>query len=90
MTEKQAWRTIGKAYATPRSERSRRQGSLACCGICSANNRLVEGRTDLWWRISRKIRADLKGQVFFCACSPANDKLRADYCYLQYYMLGGK
>ncbi len=36
MTERQAWLTIAKAYATPRGERTKKQNNLTEHGICNA------------------------------------------------------
>ena len=94
MTEKQAWRTIAEAYATPRWERSRKQRELTYCGICYAIKRLFRKKSNVSQSMRKEIYQDLDSWPdwfgFFCRTTPENDKLRADYCYLQYFMLGGK
>ena len=101
MTEKQAWRTIAEAYATLRSERPNVQWKLTRYGICLALVELERTKTitdNMYDRMDDKIWAEidalrLSGLAYhpvFCTYHSVNDKLRADYCYLQYYMLGGR
>lgn len=91
MTEKQAWLTIAEAYATPRKKRFW-QYELTKHGVCHAIY-VIKSTYHLRSRMFQKVHDDLRLGMFgpvFCAYNPINDKLRADYCYLQYYMLGGK
>ena len=93
LTQLQAWRTIGEAYDTLRSERSAAQRELAGRGICFAHSKLFRRGSIVWTRMRNKIEADLLNSdlhAYFCAYTSDNDKPRSDYCYLQYYMLGGK
>ena len=102
MTERQAWKTIADAYATPKRERTEDQVRLAESGICGAalslwlyykeidnkqRNQITRIITD---SMPNNPYCDSAGGRWFCAPIPANDKLRADFCYLQYYKLGGK
>ena len=95
MFEKEMWLTIAEAFATPRDERTDEQGYIACRGICHA----ILAIDCPWYYMYEKIDED--GAIirnpssryyrFFCSYEdPANDLLRADFCYLQYYILGGK
>lgn len=91
MTEKQAWLTIAEAYGTLRGRRSKKQRELAMCGICHAITESTV-QDDLRPRMREKVYRDLDSGRFgayFCVYNRANDKLRADYCRLNYYMLGG-
>ncbi len=101
MTEKQAWLTIGKAYDTKRSERSREQRELTRSGICHAlvelertkaiTNNIYNRMDDkIWVEIDALRLNGLARFHIFCTFCSVNDKLRSDYCYLQYFMLGGK
>lgn len=96
MTEKQAWLTIAEAYATPRENRSEKRRHLAAVGVCSALTILwvrLEIGYETYHTMRSKVIADANNLSgcpdYFCACYPANDKLRALYCLLNYYMLGG-
>jgi len=94
MTEKQVWWTMAVAYGTEREERSEAQRYLAGYGICMAINRMpsTELSCNLFRRMRGKVYTDLALEgsgAWFCAPTPANDALRADYCLLNYYMLGG-
>ena len=44
LTEREAWRVIRDAYATPREERTILQGRLTNSGICIAAGRLADIR----------------------------------------------
>lgn len=99
MTEKQAWLTIAEAYGTPEEERSDEQRRMTRWGCCCGLRELwgLQNRgsacsimlTKIRWDVDHYSRRNPFWDSYFCACIPANDKLRADYCYLQYYMLGG-
>ncbi len=86
MTEKQAWWTIAKAYETPRGKRTIRQINITLYGICNAifcmeiSERIDESMDNKVWEC-------VSEGLVFCDYEPENDKLRADFCYLMYYML---
>ena len=101
MTEKQAWLTIAEAYATPRDERSILAYSLTFNGICTGINGLWDsGRIKYKNRNNMMdvISGSMGGRDYMSRYAhegrgvlrPANDLLRADFCYFQYYRLGGK
>lgn len=92
MTEKQAWWTMAVAYGTPRGKRDEKQRSLTRCGICWALWCMARDAglsPTLRHGAVKKLRRDLGSLTWFCAYNRPNDALRADYCYLNYYMLGG-
>lgn len=100
MTEKQAWWECAVAYATPRDERTEKQKRLVYDGICVAMFRLTLQKllsTTIYFRIKQKIKESMPPDTFtyaiflyFCEPSPANDLLRADYCFAMYYSNGAK
>jgi len=101
LTEKQAWLEVAEAFYTPEDDRARRQRRIASCGICNAIDVLCflsKIGNDTADRMDIKIKADLPpGSSWFCypyrwvdELLRANELLRADYCMLQYYMIGGR
>ena len=109
MTEKQAWLTIAKAFATPRGERTEKQeslmgytncrGELIYAGVCRAILIIEPISSNMYTRMMEKVGdcttlriADINfcGDWFCSPYPPRNDKLRADFCYLMYYILGGE
>lgn len=102
MTQRQAWLTMARAYYTPENKRTEKQVILADDGICLATLELFQ-EDGLGVETLQSMDNDLEYDVkcytdegYFCTVrgwsdfDPANDLLRADYCMLQYYMLGGK
>ncbi len=92
MTEKQAWLTIAKAYETLFEKRTVIQRGLTCsCGICQAVNRLEVynnmTQTKIRTMCEKIMDCTTATKPFFCAINQSNEKLRADFCYLMYYML---
>jgi len=96
MTERQAWYTMAVAYYTLYMERTRGQRRLTSFGLCQA---LVwSGITDkVFIQMRRTIKMSMPSWrvhgelgMWFCEYSPANDVLRADFCWFQYCRLGGK
>ena len=103
MTEKQAWLTIAEAYATPRNERIGESYDITGLeergdGICYALEILYDRRSitmgcliSMENKILDSHLPDCGWLPYFCDYeNPANDLLRADYCYFQYYRLGGE
>lgn len=104
MTERQAWKTIADAYATPRGERTEKQRRITNRGICASLVWLPVGwTTEL--QMKRKVYQSMpptgrtialpaefgcKAEYYFCPLTPANDLLRADYCYAMYYSNGAE
>ena len=90
MTERQAWKTIADAYATPRGERTIKQKKLVSGGVCRALMTLK-----MYNHLTERLRLSMRNKVmesticiddaYFCKLSPANDILRAMYCYFMYY-----
>lgn len=96
LSEKQAWLVIAEAYATPRRKRSHEEYTLCHYGLCWAIFMLLEElggmsiiTEGVYAKMDDKIRRNLGGRLYFCPYFPANDLLRADFCYLMYYELGG-
>ena len=99
LTEAKAWLTIAEARYTPKGESTEQQiiikGSLRNggrgWGVCYSINRLTDlGLIDYvtGLKMHSVVSENLPGtEAYFCEYTPANDLLRADFCYLQYYIL---
>ena len=103
MTIAEAFYTIFEAYSTPRGERTGREFGIARSGVCNAINRL-ESAGRISWETLELMRVAVQesmpippyryspcGSPWFCERhDPANDLLRAMWCYLQYLIAGGE
>lgn len=91
MTERQGWLTIAEAFATPRGKRTSPEWALTLFGVCAAIDELGMSYRERR-RMMKAVWDAMPGGavIFFCPYIPANDPLRADFCYFQYYRLGGK
>lgn len=87
LTELQAWMTIGDAYGTLEGERTEVERYIAMDGICCGLICVPLMSDSLEKAMCSKIEQDMPElpwvNDYFCALIPANDPLRADYCYLQ-------
>ena len=99
--ERRAWKTIAEAYYTPRDERTKEQHRLTRSGICAAVEILSWDLGHIAWFVERSMKdtiedSRINGRAWFCATTwmpsfiALYDLLRADYCMLQYYILGGE
>ena len=105
MTERQLWKTLGDAYATPRSKRTEDQKRMTFNGLCYGP-RHMDAFSEHGHRMAIFIKqcikdyhhlafayayrdGSLSGADGYCILA-ANDKYRAIFCYLQFYRLGGK
>ncbi len=103
LTEQQAWLTIAEAFATPRGERTDEEKQIAKTGVCAAffglgsswydRHNLIRGRISVATEQDMRNRIPRLNQIVngeFWPIHYRNDLLRADFCYLQYYMCGGE
>ena len=94
MTKLRVWKTLAIAYGTPRSERTKEQRDLTRYGLCGGIQWLLESDETKMRVLFGVIRDSIpRGPwrgYYFCALSPANDILRSDFCWFQYYRAGGK
>lgn len=94
--EKQAWLTIAEAYATAPSRRTEFQEDLTIEGVCNAISELYwNGGDDMGITMRRRMNSKTTDCVpwnkyYFCPVTRPNEKLRALFCYLQYYAMGGE
>ena len=100
LTKKEAWKLIAEAYYLPSSKRSNLQHKLTTSGICNASQVLagedIVGSSIAWNMES--LCLDLVGKYMYfiesdyweCSTSRQSNILRADFCMLQYYVLGGE
>lgn len=103
MTEKQAWLTIAMDMALPRKRAKygfdpRKLERCLCWAINNLRSQTSEDIREFMkneiWEVKELLNEVLtlsEQSAYFCdPQDPANDLLRADFCYLQYYRLGGE
>ena len=95
LTERQAWKVIAEAYETERDDRTELQNDIAGDGICFGLDVLYSGK-----KISEQTYDGIRETIGFeqrylnvgwlCGWEREDDLLRAQYCWLNYFMLGGE
>lgn len=90
LTEKQAWEKIAEAFATTHDSRNYTQLILTLHGVCSAITRSTVTKIVRVRMYNKVYQCLTVRQVYFCKLLPINDKIRADFCHLMYFQLGGE